>query len=199
VHFFDQLRYVAGEVASVSARATVLEPLRISRDAAGRTIREQACDADDTFVAQLETAGGAVGSMFASWGGHGGATRVESGSVYQGSGGRIAAGDFTADGTKTEKLADLYRAAAPTALQERHFPRGLDDSFALAQLDWLQSVAAGSQPETDGREGLKDLATAFALLESSASGRSVSPADVAEGRVRAFQVDLDRKWGLERY
>jgi 1,5-anhydro-D-fructose reductase (1,5-anhydro-D-mannitol-forming) len=199
VHFFDQLRYVAGEVASVSARATVLEPLRISRDAAGRTIREQACDADDTFVAQLETVGGAVGSMFASWGGHGGATRVENGSVYQGSGGRISAGDLSADGTKTEKLADLYRATAPAALQGRHFPRGLDDSFALAQLDWLQAVAAGSQPETDGREGLKDLATAFALLESSLSGRSVSPADVAEGRVRAFQVDLDRKWGLERH
>jgi len=199
VHFFDQLRYVAGEIKSVSARATVFEPTRYSRDALGRVVRELSCDADDTFVAQLETAGGALGSMFASWAGHGGSTRVENGSVYLGSCGRISAGEFSADGVRKDRLCGLYRASAPAALQEAQFPRGLDDSFALAQLDWLQAVAAGRQPETDGREGLRDLATAFALLESSAAGEPVSPADVAEGRVRAFQRPLDAQWGLESH
>jgi 1,5-anhydro-D-fructose reductase (1,5-anhydro-D-mannitol-forming) len=197
VHFFDQLRYVAGEIKSVSAQTTILEPIRYTRDADGRTIREQVCDADDTFTAQLETEGGALGSMFASWAGHGGATRVEQGSVYLGSKGRISAGEFTADGFLSERLADLYRASAPAHLREAHFPRGVEDSFALAQLDWLQAVAAGRQPETDGREGLMDLATAFALLESSAAGRPVAPSDVAEGRVRAFQRPLDAQYGLE--
>ncbi|MCE9607818.1 MAG: Gfo/Idh/MocA family oxidoreductase [Planctomycetia bacterium] len=199
VHFFDQLRYVAGEIKSVSARTSVLEPLRYTRDAAGRTIREQACDADDTFTAHLETAGGALGSMFASWAGHGGATRVEQGAVYQGSRGRISAGDFSADGQATVKLAELYRASAPAALQASHFPLGIDDSFALAQLDWLRAVGAGRQPETDGREGLRDLAAAFALLESATTGTAVSPADVAEGRIREFQRPLDAQWGLQSY
>lgn len=197
VHFFDQLRYVAGEIKSVSAQAAVLEPVRYTRDGEGRAIREQACDADDTFTTHLETEAGALGSMFASWAGHGGSTRVEQGSVYLGSKGRISAGEFTPDGFLSEGLADLYRASAPVAVREAHFPRGIDDSFALAQLDWLQAVAAGRQPETSGREGLMDLATAFSLLESSAAGRPVAPADVAEGRIRAFQRSLDVQYGLE--
>ena len=199
VHFFDQLRHVAGDVATVSARCTVLEPRRVSRNAAGQVVREIECDADDTFVAHLETTAGAVGSLFASWGGHGGAVRTADGAVYYGSKARITGDEITFDGRDPQKLADLYRSQAPGDLQQRHAPRGLDDSFALNQLDWLQAVEQGTTPETSGREGLADLATAFALLESDCSGRPVRVADVLEGRIRAFQQPLDEKFGLIRH
>jgi 1,5-anhydro-D-fructose reductase (1,5-anhydro-D-mannitol-forming) len=196
VHFFDQLRHVAGEVATVSARCTVLEPRRVMRDPSGRVVQEIDCDADDTFVAHLEMAGGAVGSLFASWGGHGGPVRTADGAVYYGSRGRITGGEFLADGEAPRNLGELYRRDAPATLRELQFPDALDDSFALAQLDWLRAVADGKQPETSGREGLCDLATAFALLESDFAGRPVSVADVLDGKLRAFQQPLDERFGL---
>ncbi|MGC3967047.1 MAG: hypothetical protein QM775_06640 [Pirellulales bacterium] len=81
-------------------------------------------------------------------------------------------------------------------MRERQFPRGVTDSFALAQLDWLRAVEQGSQPETSGREGLADLAAAYAILESAYAGRAVSIDDVASGRLREFQKPLDERFGL---
>ncbi len=198
VHFFDQLRHVGGEVASVSARTAVLEPRRVSRDASGRVIREIDCDADDTFVAHLEMENGGVGSLFASWGGHGGQVRTADGAVYYGSKARITGGDITLDGAAPTKLETLFKQQAPADLQARCFPKNVDDGFALNQLDWLQAAARGGDPETSGREGMRDLATAFALLESDLAGRPVRVADVLEGRLRAFQQPLDERFGLNR-
>lgn len=196
VHFFDQLRHVGGEVATISARTSVLEPRRVQRDAAGRVVREIECDADDTFVAHLEMESGAVGSLFASWGGHGGEVRTADGAAYYGSKARITAGEITTDGGTPRTLAEAYRRDAPAELQAKQFQFGLDDSFALAQLDWLQAVAAGRQPETSGREGLRDLATAFALLESDCAGRPIRVADVLDGKIRTFQQPIDARFEI---
>lgn len=196
VHFFDQLRYVGGEVASLSARTAVLEPRRVSRDASGRVVREIECDADDTFVAHLEMANGGVGSLFASWGGHGGQVRTADGAVYYGSKARITGGEITLDGAAPTDLAGVFQEQAAGELQERWFPKNIDDSFALNQLDWLQAVQQGREPETSGQEGIRDLATAFALLESDLRGVPVRVADVLEGRIRAFQQPLDARFGL---
>ena len=196
VHFFDQLRYVGGEVATISARTSVLEPRRVQRDAAGSVLREIECDADDTFVAHLEMESGAVGSLFASWGGHGGPVRTADGSAYYGSRARITGDEFTTDGASPLNLADAYRRDAPTTLQAAQFPSGLIDSFALAQLDWLRAVQTGKQPETSGRGGLRDLATAFALLESDCAGRPVRVVDVLDGKIRTFQRPLDAHFDI---
>jgi predicted dehydrogenase len=195
VHFFNQLRAVDGEVATISAKTAVLEPKRFSRSHTGEILRTIDCDADDTFVAQLQMESGAVGSLFASWGGHGAATRVGDGTVYHGSAGRVTGDELTLDAAPASDLAAKFQAEAPADLQQRLFPYGLDDSFALAQLDWLQAVQSGRDPETSGREGLRDLATAFALLESDHAGQAVRVADVLEGRVHAFQDPLDRAFG----
>lgn len=196
VHFLHQLRYVAGEIRTVSAQTSIVEPRRYTRDEQGRVIQEQTCDADDTFSAHLETTDGMVGSLYASWAGHGGPTRTGEGTVFYGSRGRITGNQLTLDSGATNLLDALYASHAPRELQSRQFPFGLTDSFALAQLDWLRAVAAGSQPETSGREGLADLAAAYALLESASSGRTVCVDDVASGKIRAYQHLLDEKFGL---
>jgi len=50
--------------------------------------------------------------------------------------------------------------------------------------------------ETSGREGLRDLASAYAILESAVAGRPIAVDDVLSGRVRAAQQELDARFGL---
>jgi predicted dehydrogenase len=99
------------------------------------------------------------------------------------------------DGTR-EELADLFAREADAATQERFSPHGLTDSFALAQLDWMRAIRAGGQPEMDGVEGVRDLATAYAMLESSVAGRAVAVEEVLSGKVRAYQEGIDEFYGL---
>jgi len=73
---------------------------------------------------------------------------------------------------------------------------GLRDPYAIQQLDWLQAIAQGSDPETSGEEGLRDLACAFAMLESSALGRQVTLEEVIDGRADSYQREIDEHYGL---
>jgi predicted dehydrogenase len=196
VHFFNQIRYVMGEIKGVTARTAVLEPKRVTLDAGGRIVADVDCDADDTFMAAIDTEAGAVGSLSASWGGHGEATKIGQGTVYYGAGGRVTGNQVTFDGERTADLAELYRTGADPSLKQRQFPLGLEDSFALAQYDWLDAVRRRRQPETSGREGLRDLATAFAILESHQACRRVEVAEVLDGSLRDFQRPIDKQFGL---
>jgi predicted dehydrogenase len=194
VHFFDQIRHVAGEIRTVSAQTAVLEPRRVTIVGDGTT-QSVDCDADDTFFAQFETEHGVVGNMFASWAGHGGPTLVGSGSVYYGTRGRVSGSQVTFDDDSAD-LALLYGREAPAERQKREFPLGLDDSFALSQLDWLEAIRTHRQPETTGREGLHDLAAAFAIVESALAGGRVNVSEVLDGTLREYQAPIDERFGL---
>jgi predicted dehydrogenase len=196
VHFFNQIRYVAGEIKSVAAQASILEPRRHMLDRDKRIAQSMDCDADDTFFANIETETGVVGNLMASWAGHGAPTLVGDGSVYYGSKGRITGPDVTFDGGKVEPLADLYLRSGDPQRRQREFPHGLDNSFALSQLDWLEAVRTRRLPETSGQEGLRDLAAAFAILESAQAGRRVEVAEVLSGELRAYQRPIDAAFGL---
>ena len=52
------------------------------------------------------------------------------------------------------------------------------------------------QPGASGEEGLRDVATAFAIVESSKAGRPVLVDDVLSGRVREAQSAIDAHYGL---
>lgn len=196
VHFFDQLRYLAGEITHVTARVATLEPRRAMLDAAGRSIATIDCDADDTLFATAETQSGAIANLFASWAGHGGPTLAGDGVAYYGGNGTAHGDETVFDDGRRLKLADVYSSAATPEQQQRDFPYGLRDSFALAQFDWLQSIAAGRQSETSGVEGLRDLAAAFAILESHHAGSRIAVADVLSGKIRGYQGPLDERFGL---
>ena len=75
-------------------------------------------------------------------------------------------------------------------------PTGGRDPYAIQQLDWLQAIARGGDPETSGEEGLRDLACAFAILESSALGRQVTLEEVLDGRADGYQREIDQHYGL---
>jgi len=197
VHRFDMLRYLAGEIQTIQARTAVVEPLRVTRDAAGRVLRSVECDAEDTVYASFDTAAGVSGSLVASWAGCGGPTLLAGGDVFYGATARVAGSEATfADGA-VEKLAEFYDQHCPAARRAKEFPRGLTDSFALTQYDWLDAVRQGRPPEVCGRQGLADLACAFAVLESAQCGRSVAVADVAAERLDEYQRPINARFDIQ--
>lgn len=195
-HFFDMIRHIGGsEIVAVSGQTQVVEPTRyIKRE--GKKVDPVECDADDTFYAHFETDSGAAGTMFGSWGGHGTNTVLGEGPVFYGENGRVTGDTIHLDGHEPQSLAELFEEEAPDELKKQNFPFGLSNDFALSQLDWLRAIENGSQPECSGREGLLDLACAYAVVESAKAGRRVSIDEVANGSLREYQKPIDEKFGL---
>ena len=192
VHQFDIVRAVVGEIKSVSARTEVVEKKRFILDESGAVTEEIDCDADDTFYASFKGESGVSGTLFGSWAGAGTNTVLGEGPTFYGSKGRVSGNTIHLVGEKEGKdLAKLYAAQASTERQEQDKPLGLDDEFAIAHHEWLEAIRQGTQPETSGREGLIDLACAYAVVESALAGREVQVEDVLEGRVREYQKPLD--------
>jgi predicted dehydrogenase len=77
-------------------------------------------------------------------------------------------------------------------------PRALKGDYGvkLEVYDFLCAVRDRRRPELDGLDGLKAQALSEAYLESSTLQQSVSYPDVLSGKVRAYQEEIDAKWGL---
>jgi 1,5-anhydro-D-fructose reductase (1,5-anhydro-D-mannitol-forming) len=195
-HFFDLIRSVGGtEVASVSGSIQVIEPERyILKN--GVKSSPTSCDADDTFSAQVELTSGATATLFGSWAGRGAPTVVGEGPVFYGEGGRITGDRIDLADGQQSSLREAYRHDAEPARQARDFPLGLENDFALAQFDWLQAIKEGRQPECSGREGLIDLACAYAVVESSLAGRRVTISEVLDGSLDEYQKPINAHFGI---
>ena len=196
-HLMDWAREVAGEIDTISAVARTLEPIRREYDEAGRVTAEIAAHADDSFFAHLQFASGALGVLGFSAAGHGEPIALPGGRAIYGTRGCLKEGDVVLDdGTRTPVTA-LYEAEADAATRAREFPLPLEDPFALEAHQFLSAIASGAPPELSGAEGLRDLAAAFAVLESSHAGVPVRVADVESGAVSAYQDELNERWGIE--
>jgi predicted dehydrogenase len=198
VHLFNHFRYVAGEVVAVTGNVKILEPRRFTRDVNGHELNRVDCDADDTMFASFETERGVVGDVAASWSGHGQPllTGIGRGIVYYASAGSIVGSELVRDDGTREEYGKLYSASCEPADLQRVFPFGLTDAFALNQLDWLLAIRDKREPETSGREGLRDLAASFAVLESSLARRTVEVEEVLSGELREYQRPIDERFGL---
>jgi predicted dehydrogenase len=170
--------------------------VRVLRDEAGQVVESVTADVDDTYLATVTFANGAIGQMMWSWAGQGAATGIPNGPVFYGSKGSLHGDDLiTADGQKQSAKA-LFEVGLDEETRDKWFPHGFTDPFAIQQLDWLQAIVRGGQPETDGEEGLRDLAAAFAIIESSRLGRWVSLEEVLQGEVAGYQAEIDDYYGL---
>lgn len=198
VHLFNHFRYVAGEVVTVTGNTKILEPTRFTRDADGNVIGRVDCDADDTMIASFETERGVVGDIAASWSGHGQPllTGTGRGIVYYGTGGSVVGEELISDDGSRKDVQELYSSRCDADLRTAHFPFGLTDAFALNQLDWLQAIRDNREAETNGREGLRDLAASFAVLESSLAKRTVEVDEVLSGALREYQRPIDERFGI---
>ena len=201
VHVMHWLRYVCGEVAAVSGTVRTFEPLRhLHGDAAAGPSVE--ANVDDTYLATVTCENGALAQLMWSWGGHGEATPIPGAPVFYGSKGCIKGGEIIADSGSRRNLLDTFWAEADAALLNAQFPLAdsagapLTDAFAIQQYDWLQAIERGGQPETDGEEGLRDLAAAFGMIESSLLERTVTLDELLSGKVRGYQQEIDAHYGL---
>ncbi|MCC6456265.1 MAG: Gfo/Idh/MocA family oxidoreductase [Caldilineaceae bacterium] len=196
VHLFHLLRYVFGEVAWVSATTRTFEPQRYQRDASGRVLETVDVDVDDTFFATAGFHQDAVAQLLWSWAGHGEPLQIGDAPAFYGSEGCIKGGELIDKQGNRAPLVQQFQRGMSNDEREQFFPLGITDTFALQQLDWLRAVEAGSESETSGREGLHDLACAFAMLESSALRRSVTLDEVLSGAVDSYQAEINAHYGL---
>jgi predicted dehydrogenase len=194
VHLMHQIRYLMGDLDEVSALTRTWEPTRIDR-MPGRPDEEIVNELEDVYLAQFRFVSGAIGSTFSGWGGHGTQAGIDGPIVYA-SAGCIKGDDVFGDEGPLGRAGDLLAANADAGLQESLFPSGLRDPFALELLDFIRAVDAGTDTEVSATEGLADLASAYAILESSAAGTPVSVEDVASGAVSLYQDEIDAHYGL---
>jgi predicted dehydrogenase len=196
VHAFNQIRYLCGKIDQISAMAPCLEPRRYMRDADGQVIESVDSEVGDAYFAHLRFASGAVGAIMAGRAGHGEPTGLKDGTTIYGTKGCIKGGEVILDDGQRISGKTHFKDVAPVELKQSWFPRGLQDIFALEQLDFLQSVESAKEMETDGQEGLSDLACSFAVLESAALNQPVSVADVLSGSVDTYQQEVNKHYGL---
>jgi predicted dehydrogenase len=152
-------------------------------------------DVDDTYFATVACAGGGVGQLVWSWAGHGPALALPT-PVYHGSRGCIQGGQLILDDGQRGPLLERFERELSAADRERFFPLGLREPYAILQLAWLRAIDSGVDPETSGADGLRDLAAAYAMLESSTAGRAVTMDEVLSGAADAYQRPIDEHYRL---
>jgi len=192
------MRYLAGRIKNVQGRTAVVEPVRVSLGDDGSELDRIDCDADDTVWAGFETETGVIGNLFASWAGHGASTVLGKGRVFYGSKGRVTGDTVTLDDGTETSLAELYEDNCDPERKEKDFPLGLESEFARTQIDWLDAVRQRRAPEASGREGLMDLACAFAVLESHLEGKRVKVDEVMNGSLEAYQAPINARFEIPR-
>ena len=196
VHQMHYQRYVVGEIESVSATARTLVPTRHQRDAQGNILSSIQADVDDTYFATLAFERGAIGQLWWSWALDQHSFGMDSGAGVLGNAGAIRNGEIWTNTGERQPLRETFEKELSAIEREQFFPLGLTDAYAIQNLDWLRAIERGGDPETSGEEGLRDLACAFAILESSALERTVTQAEMLAGTADIYQSEINQHFDL---
>lgn len=195
VHQMDWLRFVMGEVESVSAMTGIYAPERTHVYSNGEHISVVA-DVDDTYMATVRFVNQAMAQVSWSWAGIPQSVMTEGMPVFVGSEGMVRNDRIVSRSGHESSLLAVFHAHMTESQRTQWFPLGLRDAAAISQYDWLCAIARMGQPETDAHEGIRDLAAAYAILESQHSGRHVRVADVLSGAVSGYQDPINERYGL---
>ena len=90
----------------------------------------------------------------------------------------------------------MYLGSLKKREKERLFPYGLTDGVQLELWDFIDALSRGRNVEIDAEEGLRSKAICEAIFESGKSGQVVKITDVLNGKVDAYQRDVNRYWKL---
>ena len=93
-------------------------------------------------------------------------------------------------------LAETFALRADPALLERWFPFGIEDTFALELNEFFTAVRQGRKPETEGFEGLRNIAVCYGIIESSVRGSTVDFRDVESCSVESYQRPINDLFGV---
>jgi len=194
VHLFHILRYLCGEVDGVTSLVETFEKKRLTRDNTGKVTEEIESEVDDTFITLMTFTNRAIGQFFFSWAGHGEPLSIPR-TIY-GTKGCIKGSTLVLDDGTKQEIGDLFERKATGEVKERFFPYGLRDAMALETLEFLRAIKGKREMETSGREGLRDLAASFALVESSLKDRSVKVDDVESGKLHLYEEEINNYYGI---
>ncbi|OYT46306.1 gfo/Idh/MocA family oxidoreductase [Candidatus Bathyarchaeota archaeon] len=196
VHLFHILRYLCGEVDEVSSIVRTIEKVRVTRDKAGKVMESVTCEVDDTFFALITFETGAIGTVFFSWAGHGEPTTLPGIRAIYGTKGCIKGENLILDDGTRINIRKLFEKEASREVKEKFFPYGITDPMALETLEFLRAIWDRREMETSGREGLRDLAASYALIESSLLKRSVKVDDVESGIIGEYEKEINEYYKI---
>ncbi len=63
--------------------------------------------------------------------------------------------------------------------------------LGIEQADFVEAVIAGREPEVNGEQGLRSLAVVLGFLESELIGRSVTVAEMLDGKTAVYEADIE--------
>ena len=204
-HMMDTIRYFFGDVEKVYAEVRQIDERFANHAEKGRV---RSCH-EDMWSAIITFKSGVVGTWswtiaapvhsflnVAFYGDHG--VIRDYGDVFHPFTNKERGDVEKIDGTKCTlpELIAMYLETLSDAEKDRLFPRGIEDGFALELYDFVDAIKNRRAPEVDGWTGLQGKATSIAIYESGHSGEAVTIADVLDGKVDAYQREIDEKWGL---
>lgn len=196
VHLFHQVRSLVGPVEEVSAYVKAFEPERVDLDELGEVSSRVKNELEDAYFANFRLANWGIGTALWSWAGHGDPTSFSANPVVYGSRGSIRGEEIILDDGLRAPARILFERRAPGEVKRAFFPLGVRDAFGLEMLDLLQAIRGRRQMEASGDEGVLDLATAYAILESATANRPVKVADVLGGKVVEYQAEINAYYQL---
>ena len=194
VHLLHFLRYICSEIDEVSSIVETLEKNRFTKNKADEIVEKAESDVDDSFFSLIKYRNGAVGQHFVSWGGHGEAFGMPR--IIYGTEGCIKGNTLIHDDGTKEDITKLFEKKAKKEVKEKFFPYGIKDAMALETLEFLKAIKEGREMETSGREGLRDLAASYALIESSYAGKSIKVDDVESGKISSYEEEINKYYGI---
>ena len=219
VHFTDLVRYQLGDIEEVHGQVSLAMPVRTRprggdspyefyRRRLAAMEEEVQATAEDSSMATLRMAGGAMVSWVVGLGGHGG---MQGPGDPRGPGRAQGASAAAAGGPSCRRTGgekgheQLVAEAAEFELEPlaAHF---FPDGVATADVDWKllaleyfelgEAILQGRAIEVDGTEGMKAVAAVYAIFESSLLGRAVTMGEVESAEVYGYQAGIDAALNL---
>lgn len=223
VHTGDVIEYLGGPVTAVSGRIKLDETTRLRTTSPVKSApfyepweeelpASTLADAEDVATGVLQFASGALGQWTIHQAAHG---QARSARIIYGSEGSIELPPDRSGGPLA-LVTDTGRTHSATVLPDYRLDpfeaavwgdpglthatgdfAEIDRSLLAIEFnDFARAVRTNRKPEVDGRDGRRNMALVYSLIESSVAGEPVAVDDVEHGRSRSYQQDLDRSLGL---
>ncbi|MEM3041040.1 MAG: Gfo/Idh/MocA family oxidoreductase [Nitrososphaerota archaeon] len=200
VHYVDFLRMVFGDVAKVYAQVKNFESTRYLDQK--NLANPVPSDVEDTAFAVLTFKSGLIGSFIWTVAAVGEQVMNR---CYYGSQGSLNHPDARRDAnmrTKSgetmsfDELEKRFMESLSQKEKERLFPLGMMNNYSISFYDFFDSIVNKRPPEITGEDALAAQAICDAILESATVGEAVSVKDVVEGRIDAYQREINEYWKI---
>lgn len=222
VHITHMIRYQLGDIEEVYGDVRLIEPVRRKPESISDVYtfyqnRFEAMEAEieptaeDTSHAVFRMQSGVTVSWLVGISGHGSSGRQlilgDRGCIegFGTRGGRMSLKQVDRESLSQEEILETFEGFELDPLTAHLFPSGVSDDddkvdwklIAIEYHELAEAILNGRDVEVDGTEGLKDVASLYAIFESSLAGRAVKLSEVETCQVYEYQAEIDAALGIE--